>query len=58
VPYLTQAIIRDFGGRIRPQYAEQYAAWEKETAERVAAEAAEAAAKAAKKAAAKAAKAA
>eukprot|EP00325_Prymnesiales_sp_UTEX-LB-985_P017488 CAMPEP_0174754728 /NCGR_PEP_ID=MMETSP1094-20130205/105881_1 /TAXON_ID=156173 /ORGANISM="Chrysochromulina brevifilum, Strain UTEX LB 985" /LENGTH=659 /DNA_ID=CAMNT_0015960607 /DNA_START=52 /DNA_END=2031 /DNA_ORIENTATION=+ len=54
-PFLVQAIVRDFGGRIRPEYAEQYAAWETEQANKKVADEAAAAAKEAKKAAAKAA---
>jgi len=52
VPYLTETIITEFGGELKPEFAEEHEAWRTELAARKAEEAAAAAAKAAKKAAA------
>merc|ERR1719183_2071556 len=51
VPHLVDTIVNDFGGHVRPEFADEHAAWQKAQAEAKAAEEAEAAAKAAAKAA-------
>jgi len=49
LPHLMDTIVTEFGGIIKPEYAEEHAAWQREQVEIKAALAAEAAKKAAKK---------
>ena len=57
-PFLVETVITKFGGKLKPEYAAEHAAWQKEQAEIKAEEERLAAEKAAKKAAQAAAKAA